>query len=360
MNQGIKRRGAKLCLLALLILGVSSSQSGLASSKALTESSVGKRIVQRLNQFVGKHIDLKKPAVLAMTLWMLNSAPVHAEPNPLNFHAAERTHAIQQSVGDTQESLANIDADWELLKPKPRGKRDFTYSFNYLLLEAGNFWRVMNLSYLGESASEGHLFLGARAFIVMNKEVILDQTVNSLIGRAGPIKENLFEITEVKHIPHPERAFYDLTILGIKDVDMTGYEPIATSPYPREGRALEMYSFLVNNVNFLDNQRYPLGKRTCTAGHFDATQGFGFNSCLISPTPAILGSPIVDAKRKRVVAVYSGQEEFGDPPVLTAYAAEVPTKLGDLDLEGYGIKVSSETVTTTWAQVKKQASLKQE
>ncbi len=48
----------------------------------------------------------------------------------------------------------------------------------------------------------------------------------------------------------------------------------------------------------------------------------------------MLGSPIVDANTKHLVAPYAGQEARSEDFVLTAHAVTAPVKLGDLDLEG--------------------------
>ncbi|MDE3268691.1 MAG: hypothetical protein OYH77_00220 [Pseudomonadota bacterium] len=321
-----------------------------ARSPALTETRVSKRITQRLRNFVAKHADFKKPMAIAMAVWMLNGVPAQASEPTLNITAetVEPT-AVAVMTGETEQINANIDNDWEIIKPH-RGEKDYTYSVNYLLMEWGDFWRVMQLVYLGKSGKHD-LFLGARALIIWQKELFLDQTVNSLVGRNGMIQEEIFDITERKHIPHPERSFYDLTVLEIEGLDMSEYEPIATSSYPAAGTNLEMYSYLVNQANALNAKNYPLGKRTCTAGLYDAKQGFGFNSCLIAATPAIIGSPIFSAKTKRLVAMYAGQEKFGENEVLTAYGTAVPVKLSDLDLEGYAVEANNK-VATTWAEIK--------
>ena len=346
------RHWIKLCLVAFLMLGISSPQSSAdVKSKALAESTVGKRIVQRLNQFVGKHIDLKKPAALAMALWMLNSAPAHAEQNhDLNLHTG-KDYTVQYSAGE-QEELANIDADWELLKPSPQGEKDVTDSVVYLAMKAGTMWRIMHLTYLGPANGE-HLFLGPRNLITtIDGEVIIDLSINTLIGKEGVIKEDIAEITELKHIPHPEHSYYDLTVLAIKDINMAGYEPITTAKYPNEGQDLEMYSYLVNEDNIFDFHNYKLGKRTCTAANLNAVKGFGFNDCLITPTFAVLGSPIVNDKDK-LVAMYAGQEELDGVPIPNAYSILVPTNLRDLDLEGYAVEPNDDaTIVTTWAQIK--------
>ncbi|MCG9133430.1 hypothetical protein J5I95_17300 [Candidatus Poribacteria bacterium] len=351
------RHWIKLYLVAFLMLGISSPQSSANSkSKALAESGLGKRIVQRLKQSVGKHIDLKKPAALAMAVWMLNGAPVQAEQNPL--HSGSQ-HALQQSAGE--QELANIDADWELLQPKQQGEKDVANSFVYLDIELrpdpNRAWVTMHLSYLGKSADGEHLFLGMHFLktIGLENEVVRDQAVPSLVGREGLIKKNIdhIDIIEVKHIPHPEDPLYDLTILAIKDVDMAGYEPIAIAKYPAEGTDLEMYSFILNHENFRDVFNYPLGKRTCTAGNFNAAKGLGINNCLISFSPAVMGSPIIDADSKHLVALYAKQEEIGDGNVLTAFSVATPViKLEDLDLEGYAVEPDDTTIVTTWAQIK--------
>ncbi len=96
-----------------------------------------------------------------------------------------------------------VDADWELLKPQE--EKDITHSFNYLLIESGAWWRVMHLAYLGRSNDE-HLFIGVRAFATLGEELIFNDPdkVNSLVSRDGLIQKNILDITERKHIPHPE------------------------------------------------------------------------------------------------------------------------------------------------------------
>ena len=286
-------------------------------------------IIQRINQFISKYVDFKKTVAIAVAVWMLHGIPIP-------IHA------------DWDQFWENVNAEWELLKPNKN--KDFTYSFNYLVLEVGNSWRVMQLAYLGKSNDE-HLFIGARAFIMLNGDMVIDQAINTLVGRDGVIKKNIVEITEHKHIPHPEKAFYDLTILAIKDVDMDDYKPIATSFYPDVDTDLEMYSLIVNTENALDFHNYPFGKRLCQAGHFDAERGLGFNSCLIQPTPAVLGAPIVDANTKRLVAMYVDHEHHGND-VFNLTAISVPVKLGGWGIEGYAVK-ADDKIATTWSNIKK-------
>ena len=334
----------KISIVVCLTVGVCGFQADVEAKShgGLAKSGIG----QRLRQFVSKHID--RPAALAMAVLMLNGAPVLAEEQP----DRNLTSGSQDSVQTVQTTeLANIDADWELLEPVGKNdKKDFRDSFNYLLMDARAFVMVMHLAYLGESHNGEHLFIGPRVFIVTNNEVVINRTINTLIGRDGVIKENILEITERKHIQHPEDDYYDLTILGMKGVDMADYEPIATGSYPtRENTDLEMYSYLVNVENVRKPRSYKLGKRDCTSGRFDADQGFGFNSCLIADTFAVLGSPIVNAKTKRLVAMYSGQEEFdGD---LVAYSVAMPVKLDDLGIDARAVD-ARDKIATTWARIK--------
>lgn len=286
-------------------------------------------ITQCLNRFISKHVDIKKIVAITVAVWILHGIPIH-------IHA------------DWDKFWEDVNAEWELLNPNEN--KDFTYSFNYLVMDFGGLWRVMHLAYLGKPNDE-HLFIGARAFIMMNGEIVIDKAVNSLVGRDGVIKNKIVGITERKHIHHPDKPFYDLTVLAIKDVDMDDYEPIATSAYPDVDTGLEMYSFIANNENVLDFQNYPLGKRLCQSGHFDAERGLGFNSCLIRPTPAVIGSPIVDANTKRLVAMYVDHESLGDD-IFNRTAISMPVKLGDLGIEGYAIK-ANDKIATTWSNIKK-------
>lgn len=335
----------KLCLLTCLMVGVCGLNAAQAINPKHYEAGIGKRIVQRMSSFFSKHVDLKKPAVLAMAVWLLNGAPAQAEHPDLNISTE---HAVRQPTGGG--TLANIHADWEFLKPI-RGDKDFTQSFNYLVIEAGDFWRIMHLVYLGKSNDE-HLFIGPRAFIRMGDGLIIDQTINSLVGRNGLIKENIVEITERRHIVHPVRKLFDTTILSIKDVDMTDHEPIVTAAYPNEGAELEMYSYLVTLENINNIKGYQLSKRACKAGSIDPNHGYGYNNCLIVPSPAVIGSPVVD-KYNRLVGLYSGQEHLGENHIMTAFSTLVPLKLRDLEIEGYAVEASAK-LATTWAQIKSQ------
>ena len=163
-------------------------------------------ITQCLNRFISKHVDIKKIVAITVAVWILHGIPIH-------IHA------------DWDKFWEDVNAEWELLNPNEN--KDFTYSFNYLVMDFGGLWRVMHLAYLGKPNDE-HLFIGARAFIMMNGEIVIDKAVNSLVGRDGVIKNKIVGITERKHIHHPDKPFYDLTVLAIKDVDMDDYEPIAT------------------------------------------------------------------------------------------------------------------------------------
>lgn len=266
---------------------------------------------------------------IVVVVWMLHGIPIPIQ-------------------ADWDQFWDNVNAEWKLLNPNKN--KDFTYSFNYLVLEVGNFWRVMQLAYLGKS-NDNHLFIGARAFIMLNGEIFIEQAINTLVGRDGVIEKNIVELTEHKHIPHPEKVSYDLTILAIKDVDMHDYQPIVASSYPDVDTNLEMYSFIVNTENAIDFHKYPLGKRLCQAGHFDAERGFGFNSCLIEPTPAVMGSPIVNANTKRLVAMYVGHEHHGND-VFNRTAISVPVKLEDWGIDGYAVK-ADDKIATTWSNIKK-------
>ena len=307
------------------------------------KSGIGKRIVQRLNQFISKHVDIKKPATaIAMAICLLNGTPAHAEQH-LNIYREQTTE--QRMVGEGEEqTLANIHRDWEIVKP-PRGTKDFTHSFTYLLIEEANDRSIMHLVYLGKSGDE-HFFIGMRIFILIwnGDEVIIDKTINSLVGRNGLIKENIVDMTEVKHIPSPVKKFYDLTILSIKDIDMTDYAPVATAPYPDQGRELEMYSY---KPEWKNNSL--LGKRSCKAGRINSKHGYGYNNCLSAYNfRRELGSPVVD-KQNRLVGLYLGQKSIRT--VLTAFANLVPTKLGYLEMEGYAVD-ARDKIATTWGEIK--------
>ncbi len=128
---------------------------------------------------------------------------------------------------------------------------------------------------------------------------------------------------------------------------MESYKPVSVAPYPSDGSNLEMYSYIVNDDNVLDVHNYPLMKRTCTTVGIDMTQGFGFNSCLITVTPSALGSPIVDAETKHLVALYAKQEEFGNEGALIAFSVTIPLNLDDLNLESFAV-AAKDKVATTW------------
>ena len=322
---------------------------GTSADVALARDGIGKRIVQRLKQFISKHVDIKKAAAIAMAIWLLNGGiPAHAEQQPeLNIYQEQTTEQSMSGEGEEQ-TLANIHDDWEILKP-PHGDKDFTHSFNYLLIEEANARSIMHLVYLGKSDDE-NFFLGLRGFIWNGDEVVIDKTINSLVGRNGLIKENIVDITEVKHIPNPVEKFYDLTILSIKDIDMTDYAPVVTAPYPDQGTDLKMYSYIIPEGKFWDPKSYPLGKRSCKAGRINSIHGFGYNNCLVVDSITSPGSPVVD-KQNRLVGLYLGDKLLGEDQVLTAFASLVPTKLGYLDMEGYAVD-AKDKIATTWGEIK--------
>ena len=221
----------------------------------------------------------------------------------------------------------------------------------YLVLDAGDLWRIMHIEYLGLNEDDEPLFVGLRAFTVMRdgdvEHNILDQVEASLVGYDGLIQQGVaVEIEKV--FPHPERRFLDLVMLTLTEIDMSEYLPIKVELWPMKMLTeLEMLSY---RADLADNKlgffAYQPMRRSCVAGSFFVKQGVAMHSCVVPHNPASIASPIFSKQSGALVALHVGYDTDGLP-----YAAPAPPAL--VSISNATLAVSAEQKTATlWGKIK--------
>ena len=238
--------------------------------------------------------------------------------------------------------------DWQ--RVTARSAEHLKSSF-YLVLDAGNLWRVMHIEYLGLNEDDEPLFVGLRAFTVVrdgdDEHDILAVVEASLVGYDGLIKQGVeVEIEEV--FLHPERRFLDLVVLTLTEIDMSEYLPIKVELWPMKMLTeLEMLSY---RADLADNKlgffAYQAMRRSCVAGSFFVKQGVAMHSCVVPHNPASIASPIFSKQSGALVALHVGYDADGLP-----YAAPAPPAL--VNISNATLAVNAEAkMTTLWAEIK--------
>ena len=243
-----------------------------------------------------------------------------------------------------------LGKDWKLVVSKGTSDPHFLRSSLYMTIESGDFWRVMHVEYIGEKG-ELSLFAGARAFIRWGGRTIISKTVNSLVDRHGLVQQGVV-VEEVDFFTNPSGAFFNMTVLGIKDLDMRDYKPIELALYPTINADLEMFSYRTDLGNQLNIFSYPMAKRKCVAGNFVAEDWIGGSSCLISDSLSVIGSPIY--RRGKLIGTYFGQE-VNDNGVEVAYVVGIPYDMIKEYSVPYSVDYEHDKLTTTWGEMKRES-----
>lgn len=243
-------------------------------------------------------------------------------------------------------SIPSLAQDWA--KVNARSEEHLKSTF-YLLLDAGNLWRVMHVGYLGMNEDRKPLFVGLRAFIVVRdgrgvEHDILDEVEVSLVGYDGLIKQGV-EIEVERVFAHPERRLLDIAVLNLAGVDLKEYRPINIDLWPMKRLTeLEMLSY---RLDLADNElgffAYPAMRRSCVAGNFFVNQGFAIHSCVVSQNPFGIGSLIFVKESGTLVALHINENEDGLP-----YAVTAPPELVSMSLAVN----PQQKATTLWGAIK--------
>ena len=275
--------------------------------------------------------------------------------------ASLATHKLQldfrYDAGKLQEGQevhalndAEIELAWRRVRNNPP---QYQKSVFYLILDGFDIgWRVMHIEYIGDSKKGEPLFVGPRAYLLSgvnrngDPKFVMHWAQPSLVGHSGLIKQNV-EVEEVAHFSHPYHRSYDQTLITIKDVDLSEYEPISIAAQPEPGTELTMLSYFVRDEDVLKFFNYPLEQRNCHAIDFDAEDMMVVHSCHIPHTPAVLASPIF--ANGTLVALYYGVTEHED-----AYGAPLLPDLLDYMAKTLAVDAHGKMLTT-WGEVKRTA-----
>ena len=288
----------------------------------------------------------QKLVVTVMAASLIGGASLAAPRLQLDFsYDAEK-------LQDGQEVRALNDADieraWKRVRNNPPPHQQSVF---YLIIDGFDIgWRVMHIEYIGDSKKGEPLFVGPRAYLLSGVDrngepkFVLHWAQPSLVGHDGLIKQNV-EIEEITHFSHPYHMSYDQTLITIKDVDLSEYEPISIATQPEPGTELTMLSYIVRDEGVLKFFNYPLEQRNCHAVDFDAEDMMVVHSCHIPHTPAVIASPIF--AEDTLVALYYGVTKNED-----AYGSALLPELLDYMAKTLAVD-AQDKMTTTWGEVKR-------
>lgn len=320
----------RLCCCAIALVWLTTQ------TQAVTKPSLG-----------GKLHGVKKLVTVVSSVALISGASLAAHKPQLDF----RYDAQELRQGQEVRALNNedeIEREWQRVRNNPPPHQAAVF---YLLIDGFDIgWRVMHIELIGFSKKGEPLFVGPRRYLLSGvgrngePKFVLHWAQPSLVGHDGLIKQNV-EIEEITHFSHPYHMSYDQTLITIKDVDLSEYEPLSIAAQPEPGTDLTMLSYMVRDADVLKFFDYPLEQRDCLAVDFDAEDMMVVHSCRIPHTPAVVASPIF--AKDTLVALYYGvtdeNEAYGSAllPELLNYMEKM------LAVEAQG------KATTTWAKMKK-------
>lgn len=242
-----------------------------------------------------------------------------------------------------------VAQDWQRVTSRSEEHLKSTF---YLLLDAGDLWRVMHIGYLGPNEDDKPLFVGLRTFTIIRnakgvERDILNKVEASLVGYNGLIKQGV-EIKVEEVFPRPERPFLDLIVFTLAGVDMSEHEPIKVELWPMKLLTeLEMLSYRIDLANNeLGFFSYPAMRRSCVAGNFFVNQGTAMHTCVVPHNPASISSPIFVKENGALVALQIGYNEDGLP-----YAVAAPPELVDFSNATLAVSAKQKTATR-WGEIK--------
>lgn len=285
---------------------------------------------------------IKQELVAAVTSLLLVGGTAVASDLPADY---------MLPAGEDERALTDeeIELDWQRVRNNPPSHY---LSVFYLLLDGFNFGkRVMHIEFIGYSEDDEPLFVGARNHLLSGKkqngepQFVLRWVQASLVGHHGLIAQNI-EVKEITHFRHPAHESYDQTLLVIKGVDLSAYEPLRLAPHPEPDTPLTMVSYRVRQNNLLEIFTYPLEHRACQTDFFAADDSMLVHDCHIPISPSVHAAPIFNAHTHALVALYFGVRTDGKP-----YAAVLLPELLDYMKQRLAVE-AQDKMTTTWGAVK--------
>lgn len=144
---------------------------------------------------LGTELVLAKPRLSRwQQLWQTERLPTKLKQGLAEFtQGGKKTLAATLTAAALMLSPPIVEAqDWQ--RVTSRSAEHLKSSF-YLVLDAGDLWRVMHIEYLGLNEDDEPLFVGLRAFTVVRdgdaEHDILDQVEASLVGYDGLIQQGV-------------------------------------------------------------------------------------------------------------------------------------------------------------------------
>ena len=298
-----------------------------------------------------RHV-VKRELVAVATSVLLSGGVVAASDLPRDFHA---DYVLPAGVDERALTDEEIELAWRRVRNNPP---QHYLSVFYLLLDGFKFGkRVTHIQFIGYSEDDEPLFVGARNHLLSadkkngEPQFIWRWVQASLVGHHGLIAQNV-EVKEVTHFSHPAHEAYDQTLLVIKGVNLSEYEPLRIAPHPEPDTPLTMLSYRIRQKNLLEIFAYPLERRACSTDFFATEDLMLVHDCHIPISPSVHAAPIFNAQTHALVALYFGVRPDGSP-----YAAVLLPEL--LDYMTKRLDVSAQRkMTTTWGAVKRGSPFK--
>ena len=242
--------------------------------------------------------------------------------------------------------VADAKPAWKKVRLRPPAHQESVF---YLLIDAFNDgWRVMHLGFVGMSRDDEPLFVGPRLYLLDahdKQKFVFRWTQSSLVDHSGLVAHDV-EVEEIARFQHPKAERYDQTLLTIKGVDLSGYEPITLAAYPPPETELEMLTYSIDRDNLLKFFAYPLQYRTCHAGAFVADDMMGEHSCAFPEEVLTLIGPLIFIKDKQTLVAF----HFGKSSHAFYGTVMLPELRHYLRRE---MAVDSQTkLTTLWSRIK--------
>ena len=290
---------------------------------------------------------VKQGAVAAVASLVLGAGVVVASEGQLDFDQdyVWPTRKVEHALTDEE-----IERDWRRVRNNSPAHYQSVF---YLLLDGFKLGkRVMHLDFIGYNENDEPLFISARNHLLSGKkkngepQFIWRWVQASLVGQHGLLAQNI-AVEEIKHFSHPAHEAYDQTLLVIKDVDLSDYEPLRLASYPAPATPLTMLSYRIRQENLLEVFAFPLEQRACHADFFDPTDSMLVHDCHIPISPSVHAAPIFNAETHALVALYYGVRPDGKP-----YAAVLLPDLLNYLHQALTVK-TQDKMTTTWGEIKR-------
>ena len=203
---------------------------------------------------------------------------------------------------------AAVEAAWKKVRRRPPAHQASSF---YLVFDAfDGRWRVVHVEFVGMSRDDEPLFVGPRLYVPgafragAERKFIMQQVHSSLVSHRGVVAKDV-EVEEITYFEHPKRNRYDQTLLTVRGVDLSDYEPIVLAAYPPSGTPLELLSYDITRDNLLHFLAYPLRRRDCRAVEFMAKDMTVKHNCaFVSESLELVGPPIFTKETGELVALH--------------------------------------------------------